>query len=91
MSLHFFYGCMPSDSIETKHLVRFKQALYYLEIFDTEGIGWKIDRNNVIRRKDQTDSFDTETSWGKLGFIDDWFLVRVELKTGNWSPSLSTL
>jgi hypothetical protein len=82
---------MLSSSIETKHLVQFKQALYYLEIFDTEGVEWKIDQNNVIRRKDQTGSFDTETSWGKLGFIDDWFLERVELKTGDWSPSLSTL
>jgi hypothetical protein len=82
---------MLSGSIETKHLVRFKQALYYLEIFDTEGIEWKIDQNNVIRRKDETGSFDTETSWGKLGFIDDWFLERVELKSGDWSPSLSTL
>ncbi len=72
-------------------MVRFKQALYYLEIFDTEGIEWKIDQNNVIRRKDETGSFDTETSWGKLGFIDDWFLERVELKTGDWSLSLSTL
>jgi hypothetical protein len=82
---------MLSSSIETKHLVRFKQALYYLEIFDTEGVEWKIDQNNVIRRKDQTGSFDTETSWGKLGFIDDWFLERIELKAGDWSPSLSTL
>jgi hypothetical protein len=78
-----FYGCMLSDSIETKHLVWFKQALYYLEIFDTEGIEWKIDQKNVIRRKDETGSFDLETSWGKLGFIDDWFLERVELKTGD--------
>jgi hypothetical protein len=82
---------MLSDSIETKHLVGFKQALYYLEIFDTEGIEWQIDQKNVIRRKDETGSFDTETSWGKLGFIDDWFLERIELKTGDWSPSLSTL
>jgi hypothetical protein len=82
---------MLSDSIETTHLVEFKQALYYLEIFDTEGIEWKIDQDNVIRSKHQTDSFDTETNWGKLGFIDDWFLERVELKAGNWSPSLSTL
>ncbi len=72
-------------------MVRFKQALYYLEIFDTEGIEWKIDQNNIIRREDETGSFDTETSWVKLGFIDDWFLERVELKTGDWSPSLSTL
>jgi hypothetical protein len=82
---------MLSDSIETKHLVGFQQALYYLEIFDTEGIEWKVDQDNVIRRKVPSGSFDTETSWGKLGFIDDWFLERVELKTGDWSPSLSTL
>ncbi len=82
---------MLSNSIETKHLVGFKQALYYLEIFDTEGIEWQIDQKNVIRRKDETGSFDTETSWGKLGFIDDWFLERVELKTGDWSPSQSTV
>jgi hypothetical protein len=82
---------MLSSSIETKHLVGFKQALYYLEIFDTEGIEWQIDQKNVLRRKDETGSFDTETSWGKLGFIDDCFLERVELKTGDWSPSLSTL
>ncbi len=82
---------MLSNSIETKHLVGFKQALYYLEIFDTEGIEWQIDKKKVIRRKDETGSFDTETSWGKLGFIDDWFLERVELKTGDWSPSQSTV
>ncbi len=52
---------MLSNSIETKHLVGFKQALY-LEIFDTEGIEWQIDQKNVIRRKDETGSFDTETS-----------------------------
>ena len=90
MSVHF-YGYMLSSSIETKHLVRFKQALYYLEIFDTEGIDWKIDQDNVIRRKDETGSFNSVSSWGELGFIDDWFLERVELKTGDWSPSLSTL
>jgi hypothetical protein len=82
---------MLSNSIETRHLVAFKQALYYLEIFDTEGIDWLIDQKNVIRRKDETGSFDTETSWGKLGFIDDWFLERVELKSDNWSPSQSTV
>ncbi len=49
---------MLSNSIETKHLVGFKQALYYLEIFDTEGIERQIDQKNVIRRKDETGSFD---------------------------------
>ena len=82
---------MLSSSIEAKHLVEFKQALYYLEIFDTEGIEWQIDQKNVIRRKDETGSFDTNTKWGKLGFIDDWFLERVELKSGDWSPSQSTV
>ena len=82
---------MLSDSIETRHLVEFKQALYYLETFDTEGIEWKIDENNVLRRKDETGTFNSVTEWGKLGFIDDWFLERIELKAGDWSPSLSTL
>ncbi len=63
MSLHF-YSYMLSNSIETKHLVQFKQALYYLEIFDTEGIEWKIDQDNVLRRKDETGTFNTVTSWG---------------------------
>ncbi len=81
---------MLSSSIETKHLVQFRQALYYLEIFDTEGIEWKIDQNNVLRRKDETGTFNTVTSWGELGYIDDWFLERVEIKAGDWSPSLST-
>ena len=31
------------------------------------------------------------SSLGELGHIDDWFLERVELKAGDWSPSLSTL
>ena len=26
-----------------------------------------------------------------MGFIDDWFLERVELKSGDWSPSQSTV
>jgi hypothetical protein len=82
---------MLSNSIETRHLVEFKQALYYLEIFDTEGIEWQIDQDNIIRRKGETGSFDNNTSWGKLGFIDDWFLERIELKSGDWSPSQSTV
>ncbi len=82
---------MLSSSIETKHLIQFRQALYYLEIFDTEGIEWKIDQDNVLRRKDETGTFNTVTSWGELGYIDDWFLERVELKAGDWSPSLSTV
>jgi hypothetical protein len=74
---------MLSNSIETRHLVEFKEALYNLEIFDTEGIEWQIDQENVIRRKGLSGSFDTVTSWGKLGFIDDWFLERIELKSGD--------
>jgi hypothetical protein len=82
---------MLSSSIETEHLVEFKEALYYLEVFDTEGIEWQIDSDNIIRKANSTGSFDRGTCWGKLGFIDDWYLERVELQTGNWSPSLSTL
>jgi hypothetical protein len=82
---------MLSSSIETKHLIEFKQALYNLEIFDTEGIEWQIDSDNILRRANSTGSFDRETCWGKLSFIDDWYLERVELQTGDWSPSLSTL
>jgi len=90
VSVHF-YGCMLSSSIETKHLVEFKQALYYLEIFDIEGTEWKIDEGNVLRRKGKTGTFNTVVSYGELGHIDDWFLERVQVKTGDWSPSLSTL
>ena len=90
VSVHF-YGCMLSSSIETRHLVQFKQALYYLEIFDIEGTEWKIDEGNVLRCKDKTGTFNTVSSWGELGHIDDWFLERVQVKTGGWSSSLSTL
>jgi hypothetical protein len=82
---------MLSEAIETHHLVSFKEALYYLEIFDKEGIEWKIDQDNVIWRKDESGTFNSVASWGKLGYIDDWYLERVELKSRNWSPSLSTL
>ncbi len=82
--LFSFFALFCSESITC-------QQLYYQEIFDTEGIEWEIDQKNVIRRKDETGSFDTETKWGKLGFIDDWFLERVELKSGDWSPSQSTI
>jgi hypothetical protein len=81
---------MLSSSIETHHLNQFRQALYHLEIFDIEGVEWKIDQDNVLRRKDETGTFNTVTSWGELGYIDDWFLERVELQAGNWSPSHST-
>ena len=79
---------MLSESIETKHLVAFKQALYYLEIFDTEEVEWDLDETNVLRPKDPSGSSDTETSWGELGFIEDWFIERIELRAGDWSPSL---
>ncbi len=82
---------MLSEAIETEHLDSFKQALYNLEIFDKEGIEWKIDQDNVLRRKDQTGTFNSVTSWGELGCIDDWYLERVELKSSNWFPSLSNL
>ncbi len=82
---------MLSSSIETQHLNQFRQALYYLEIFDIEGIEWKIDQENVLRRKDETGTFNTVSSFGELGYIDDWFLERVELQAGDWSPSLSTV
>jgi hypothetical protein len=82
---------MLSESIETKHLVAFKQALYYLEIFDTEEVEWDLDETNVLRPKDPSGSSDTETSWGELGFIEDWFIERIELRAGDWSPSLYTL
>jgi len=82
---------MLSNSIETEHLVEFKLALYHLEIFDTEGIEWKIDQDNVLRSKDKTGTFNKVCNYGELGHIDDWFLERVQVKTNGWSPSLSTL
>jgi hypothetical protein len=82
---------MLSESIETRHLVAFKQALYYLEIFDREGVEWNLDQENVLRKKDPSGSIDTETSWGELGFVEDWFIERIELKAGDWSPTLYTL
>jgi hypothetical protein len=75
----------------TRHLDRFRQALYYLERFDIEGKKWVIDIYNIIRVADQNNILDIETNWGKLGCIDDWFIERVELKKGSWNPSLSTL
>ncbi len=89
LSVHF-YSYMLSSLIEPKHLDRFIQALYYLETFDIQGRKWVIDRHNIVREVKSTGSIDRENSWGKLGFIDDWFLERVELKPGDWSPSLST-
>ncbi len=90
MSVHF-YIYMLSKSIESRHLDRFKQALYYLERLDTEGKKWEIDKYNIVRAEGPTGSIDKETNWGKFGYIDDWFLERVEFKKGAWSPSLSTL
>jgi len=82
---------MLSSTIETEHLNQFRQALYHLEIFDIQGIEWKIDQDNVLRRKNETGTFNTVTSFGELGYIDDWFLERVEFQAGNWSPSHSTV
>jgi hypothetical protein len=82
---------MLSKSIESRHLDRFRQALYYLETFDIQGRKWEIDKYNIVRVANATGSIDKETSWGKLGYIDDWFLELVEFKKGAWSTSLSTL
>ncbi len=86
-----FYVYMLSKSIESRHLNRFVQALYYVESFDIQRRKWEIDKYNIDRAEDATGSIDRETSWGKFGFIDDWFLERVEFKKGAWSPLLSTL
>jgi hypothetical protein len=86
-----FYGCMLSSSIEPKHLNSFLEVLHNVESFDIEGKEWVIDSDNILRGVNSTGSFDRETCWGKLSFIDDWFLERVELQTGSWSPSLSTV
>jgi hypothetical protein len=81
---------MLSSSVETYHLDQFKLVLYHLEAFDIEEVEWKIDQVNTLRSKDETGKLNTVVSWGELGYIDDWFLERVEIKAGNWSPSLST-
>ncbi len=85
------YSYMLSKEIENRHLDRFRQALYYLERFDTEGKKWEIDKHNVVRREGPSGVIDKETNWGKLSHIDDWFIERVVLKKGAWNPSLSTL
>jgi hypothetical protein len=82
---------MLSKEIENRHLDRFRQALYYLERFDTEGKKWEIDKDNIVRREGPSGLIDKETNWGKLSHIDDWFIERVVLKKGAWNPSLSTL
>ncbi len=82
---------MLSASIESRHLDRFRQALYYLESFHIQGKKWVIDIYNLVRVVNQNNILDTETSWGKLGYIEDWFTERVELRKGSWNPSLSTL
>jgi hypothetical protein len=86
-----FYSYMLSKEIENRHLDRFRQALYYLERFGTEGKKWEIDKDNIVRREGPTGSIDKETEWGKLSHIDDWFIERVEFKKSAWNPSLSTL
>ena len=78
---------MLSSSVETYHLDQFKLALSHLEAFDIEEVEWKIDQVNILRSKDETGKLNTVVSWGELGYIDDWFLERVEIKAGNWSPS----
>jgi hypothetical protein len=82
---------MLSASIDLKYIDRFKQALYYLETFDIQGNKWVIDIYNIVRVVDRNNRLDIETSWGKLGYIDDWFIERLELKKGAWNPSLSTI
>jgi hypothetical protein len=82
---------MLSKEIVNRHLDRFRQALYYLERFDTEGKKWEIDKDNIVRREGPSGSIDKETNWGKLSHIDDWFIERIVLKKGAWNPSLSTL
>ncbi len=69
---------MLSSSVLTEHLNSFLEVLYNVEGFDIEGKEWKIDRDNILRGVISTGSFDRETCWGKLSFIDDWFLERVE-------------
>jgi hypothetical protein len=54
-------------------------------------VSLKIDIYNIVRTVDRNNKIDIETCWGKLGYIDDWFIERVEIKQGDWSPSLSTL
>ena len=82
---------MLSSSVLTEHLNSFLEVLYNVEGFDIEGKEWKIDRDNILRGVNSTGSFDRKTCWGKLSFIDDWFLERVEVKAGDWSPSHSTV
>ncbi len=89
MSIALFYSCMLSTSIDPRYLERFRQALYNLEGFDILGKSWDIDRYNcVISPTARTDEEDRS---GRLGFIDDWCIERLELKKGAWNPSLSTL
>jgi hypothetical protein len=77
---------MLSKEIESRHLDRFRQALYYLERFDTEGKKWEIDKHNIVRREGPSGSINKETNWGKLSHIDDWFIERVVLKKSAWNP-----
>ncbi len=73
MQAHF-YIYMLSKEIENRHLDRFRQALYYLERFDTERKKWEIDKHNIVRREGPSGSIDKETNWGQLSHIDDWFI-----------------
>jgi hypothetical protein len=90
VSVHF-NRYMLSSLIEPRHLDRFVQAIYYVESFDIQGRKWEIDKHNIVRAENATGSIDTETSWDKLGYIEDWFIERIVIKPGKWSPSLSTL
>jgi hypothetical protein len=69
---------MLSKLIEPRHLDRFIQAFYYVETFDIQGRKWEIDtsRYNIARAEDATGSIDREISWGKFGFIGDWFFRK---------------
>jgi hypothetical protein len=53
---------MLSASIESRHLDRFRQALYYLESFDIQGKKWVIDIYNIVRVVDQNNILDIETN-----------------------------
>ncbi len=80
---------MLCTSIDPTYLEGFRQALYNLEGFDILGKSWDIDRYNcVLSPTAQTDIDDKS---GQLGYIDDCYIERLELKKGAWNLSLSTL
>ncbi len=62
MRVHLhFYSYMLSKEIENRHLDRFRQALYYLEKFDTEGKKWEIDKDCIVRKEGPSGAIDKET------------------------------